>query len=357
MTNMQSEVPEKRARVQTELEKFDDIFPELVDSLINPGLRDAEVADAAQWFRDVLEYNVPHGKKNRGMFVVMAYKFLVKDPHDDELKMARILGWCIELLQAFFLVADDVMDDSYTRRGQPCWFRKVGVGMEAINDAVYLESCIFKLLKHYIQNKPYYLNVLELFHEITYYTITGQCLDMTVSPPAGNVDFTNYTETKYFAMVKYKTAFYSFYLPVALAMYMAGITDEESHQCAKGILMKMGQYFQVQDDYLDCYGDPEVIGKIGTDIQDNKCSWLIIQALKAANEHQVKCLQDNYGRKDAEAVSRVKTVFGELNLQQAFKDYEETSFQEIQTLIETSSGGLPKEMFRAFVQKIYKRNK
>lgn len=46
-----------------------------------------------------------------------------------------------------------------------------------------------------------------------------------------------------------------------------------------------------KDDFLDCYGDPEVIGKIGTDIQENKCSWLVIQALKKATESQREILE------------------------------------------------------------------
>lgn len=47
---------------------------------------------------------------------------------------AAALGWCIEFLQAFFLVADDLMDDSVTRRGQPCWFRLPEVKTIAVND-------------------------------------------------------------------------------------------------------------------------------------------------------------------------------------------------------------------------------
>jgi farnesyl diphosphate synthase len=74
-------------------------------------------------------------------------------------------------------------------------------------------------------------------------------------------------------IVEYKTAYYSFLLPITLAMRMAGIKDEGAYETAKSILLPLGEYFQVQDDYLDCYGDPEVIGKIGTDIQDNKCRY------------------------------------------------------------------------------------
>lgn len=62
---------------------------------------------------------------------------------------------------------------------------------------------------------------------------------------------------------------------------------------AKTILLEMGHFFQVQDDYLDCYGDPETIGKIGTDIEAGKCSWLVVVALQRVTQQQRKILEVN----------------------------------------------------------------
>jgi farnesyl diphosphate synthase len=91
-------------------------------------------------------------------------------------------------------------------------------------------------------------------------------------------------------IVIYKTAYYSFYLPVALGMRYAGIYSDEAYATALSILIPIGEYFQVQDDYLDCFGTPEQIGKVGTDILDNKCSWNVNVALQRANEKQRKIL-------------------------------------------------------------------
>ena len=75
-----------------------------------------------------------------------------------------------------------------------------------------------------------------------------------------------FTNAHYQEIVQFKTADYSFYLPVASALLLSGVTDEAILDKSRAICRRMGEYFQVQDDYLDCYGDPAVTGKVGTDI-------------------------------------------------------------------------------------------
>lgn len=142
---------------------------------------------------------------------------------------------------------------------------------------------------------------------MTLMTELGQLVDLITSPE-GSVDLAKFSLAKHRLIVVYKTAYYSFYLPIALAMIYTGVPvpadlptlsrtitinndgrpsipipssisdDDNPYQLALDILLPLGEYFQVQDDYLDCFGKD--IGKIGTDILDNKCSWIICTALQ-----------------------------------------------------------------------------
>ena len=340
--------------------KFEGVFHELVKELDEIVAETKISQEARDWMKENLEYNTLGGKLNRGLSVIDTFKIVTGKTEltADEYKRAAVLGWTIELLQAYFLVADDIMDASKTRRGQPCWYLKPNVGMIAINDAFILNSCIYILLKKYFRSEPYYLDVLELYHEITFFTELGQQLDL-ITAPEDDVDLSRFSLDKHTYIVTYKTAFYSFYLPVALALYMAGAATEANLRQAKQVLLPLGAYFQVQDDYLDCYGDPAVIGKIGTDIQDNKCGWVINVALQRASPEQRKILDENYGIKDAEAEKRVKEVFNQLDIEPYYHEYEEKVAGEIRTMIDSvdESQGLKKQVFTAFFDKIYKRQK
>ncbi|KAM9782668.1 farnesyl pyrophosphate synthase [Neosynchiropus ocellatus] len=248
------------------------------------------------------------------------------------------------------------MDASVTRRGQPCWYKKDGIGLDAINDSFLVESCIYRLLRMYCRKQPYYVHLLELFTETSFQTELGQALDLMTAPP-GQINLNRFTLERYKAIVKYKTAFYSFYLPVAAAMYMAGIDSEEEHNNAKYILLEMGEFFQIQDDYLDCYGDPAVTGKIGTDIQDNKCSWLVVTALEVMTPDQRSQLEACYGRHDDASVEKVKALYETLQMPKRYHKYEEESYTRLQKLIARHAQNLPHSVFLNFAQKIYKRNK
>uniref|UniRef100_G1PMV2 Farnesyl pyrophosphate synthase n=1 Tax=Myotis lucifugus TaxID=59463 RepID=G1PMV2_MYOLU len=286
-------------------------FSQIVKVLTEDDLGHPDTGDAIARLKEVLEYNVIGGKYQRGMTVLITFQDLVEPSKQDadSLQRAMTVGWCVELLQAFFLVADDIMDSSLTRRGQICWYQKPGIGLDAVNDAMLLEACIYRLLKLYCREQPYYLNLMELFLQTSYQTEIGQTLDL-ITAPQSNVDLGRFTEKRYKSIVKYKTAFYSFYLPVAAAMYMAGIDGEKEHANAKKILLEMGELFQIQE---------------------------------------------NYGQKEAEKVARVKALYEELNLQAVFMQYEEDSYSRLLGLIEQYSSPLPQAIFLRLAQKIYKR--
>ena len=136
------------------------VFDELAAGLVEDEVKDGQVAIAVAWIKRMIAYNVPHGKLNRGLAVVDGVRALKQargeDVDADTMKRAMVVGWCIEFLQAYFLVADDIMDESVTRRGQPCWYRQPDVKMTAINDGILLEMMLYKCLKKYCKGLECY---------------------------------------------------------------------------------------------------------------------------------------------------------------------------------------------------------
>ncbi|KAK1397154.1 Farnesyl diphosphate synthase [Heracleum sosnowskyi] len=335
--------------------KFLEVYSVLKSELLNDSAFEF-TDDSRQWVERMLDYNVPGGKLNRGLSVIDSYKLLKgQELDDDEIFLSSALGWCIEWLQAYFLVLDDIMDGSHTRRGQPCWFRVPKVGMIAVNDGILLRNHIPRILKNHFRQKPYYVDLLDLFNEVEFQTACGQMIDL-ITTLVGEKDLSKYSLPIHRRIVQYKTAYYSFYLPVACALLMAG-EDLEKHTNVKDILIEMGTYFQVQDDYLDCFGAPEVIGKIGTDIEDFKCSWLVVKALELSNEEQKKFLYENYGKEDPASVAKVKELYNTLKLEDVFAEYESKSYEKLINFIEAHPSTSVQAVLKSFLGKIYKRQK
>ena len=273
------------------------------------------------------------------------------------LRKAAVMGWCIEWIQASFLVMDDLMDESLSRRGQDCWYRVDSIGNMAVNDGmILLTHCEFLLLRYLGEETYDYRLAHNILIETIYRTELGQLLDMSTQPLRGPVDISQFTSERHRLIVKYKTAFYSFFAPIALGLVAAGAASKENLAIAEEICVKMGIYFQVQDDYLDCYGDPKVMGKVGTDIQDSKCSWLVCKALERATSQQMEIIEKHYGKDNENDINKIKGVFNEMNLKAVYEAYEETIHKE---LIEDISkvDTMPKVIFTRLLEKIYKRQK
>ncbi|KAN0124348.1 farnesyl diphosphate synthase [Russula decolorans] len=360
---------EKKAAAR---KRFEAVYTVVRDELLADFRKHNMPEEAIEYYRRSMDYNVPGGKLNRGLSVVDSVAILKgRELTESEYFKAAVLGWSVEWLQAYFLVSDDIMDSSITRRGQPCWYRVEGVGLMAVNDALLLEGAIFQMIRQHFRKDPFYVDLLDLMHEVSYQTEMGQLVDL-ITAPEDRVDLSKFNLSRHRTIVLYKTAIYSFYLPVALALLLCGFPVEKKHESdpdyyklALDILLPLGEYFQIQDDYLDYAGTPEQIGKIGTDILDNKCSWCINTALARATPAQRAILDDNYGRKDSEAEARVKQVFRDVGVDAQYAEYEADAYTRINALIDavpevTSPCGdavLHRSVFRVFLEKIYKRTK
>jgi len=332
---------------------FDNAWTKIIqDAMEDPDYQD--IKPSLSWLQEVLQKTVPFGKQIRAMLGIHVYRQIKKKRTTEEDFKCYVLGWCAEVMQACALIADDIMDGSETRRGKPCWHTLKDVGLNAVNDAFMLENFAYYILHKYLGSDPQYPRLVKEMQRTGLRTIFGQSLDSRFSLKR---DMNDFTQKNYEVLVKYKTSYYTFYSPVSCSMILAGIEDEAVFKSVEKLVLSLGYLFQIQDDFLDCFGNPKVTGKVGTDIIDGKCSWLIVKALEVASEEERRQLEKCYGHKNEMDEAEVKRIFDELNVKAFCEEEELTVHKRIVDMIKALRSDIPQKPFFYLLNTIYKRNK
>ncbi|XP_039306133.1 farnesyl pyrophosphate synthase-like [Solenopsis invicta] len=330
------------------------VWPDIISD-VTEYVRNLNIPDIDKWLEKVLQYNVSGTKKLHSLTLIYAYKSITsnKQQTQDNIYLVRILAWCLEMAISYMVMIDDIMDRSLFRRGQPCWYRHDDIGLMAINDGLLVESTVYYLIRKHFKGKECYDNLVETFQQAIFKTLMGQFLDMTSTFKKSNLD--QFTTNRYHSIVKCKTENMAYLVPTILAMHFAGIKDPEMFKQAETVLLKMGYLYQVQDDYLGCFGNFEVFGKDSTDIEEGKCTWLVIQALQRVTPEQRKILKECYGVSDPEKIRRVKQLFIDLDLPNIYLKYEEETYNNLKAQIQQISCGLPHCFFLDLLRKTHHR--
>ncbi|XP_072942411.1 uncharacterized protein [Epargyreus clarus] len=330
--------------LNSEKETFLGAWPKVINAITtNPQI--TEIPEFANTIKQILDYNITDGKYAEGLSTILSYKYLEKPENitEESLEVCHVLGWCMEMVQAFWIVLDDITDRSVTRRGKPCWHLVPDVGLRAVNDSAIIYGTMLKILKIKCEHLPQYSKIMDQFHDALIYTATGQHLDYIMSNQKEK-DYVQFTNETYDIIVKYKTSHYAHVLPVFLSLILANIDDTEITEKVKDIGYKIGRLHQMQNDFADCFPLESEVGNmdttdinlnmstLGTDIQEGKCSWLAVTALQNCNEAQRKTFTRYYGSPDPGHVEEIKILYEQLKLPEIYKQEKRMRLDEVSRL-------------------------
>ena len=264
------------------------------------------------------------GKRIRPALVLLAC-----DLFAGAVEPALIPAMAIELFHNFTLLHDDIMDRSEKRRGSPAVHIKYNE-----NVAILSGDVMSILASRLMNNAPAaVLNVVQdVYTKTAMQVCEGQQLDMNFE------ELSSVTEEEYLNMIELKTA-----VLIAASLKIGAILGGASQRDAEDLYQfgkNMGMAFQLQDDLLDTYGDPSTMGKnVGTDIVDNKKTFLVIRALEAASARQREKLAGLLESKEVdhdEKIRGVTSIFNELNVKEMtekrMKDYYKLAITSLKNL-------------------------
>jgi geranylgeranyl diphosphate synthase type II len=261
------------------------------------------------------------GKRIRPVACLMGNE-LFNDVHDDAYHVAT----AIELFHNFTLVHDDIMDKAPLRRGLPTVHEKYGVPTALLAGDVMLVAAYDSLNRI---NTKFLRPIIHLFNKTARQVCEGQQMDMDFETER-SVPFAAYEN-----MIDLKT---SVLLGASLQMgAILGGAGEGNQQLLYEFGRKLGLAFQVQDDYLDAFGDPQKFGKqVGGDIRSNKKTFLLIHALESADgpasEHLAQLLATDGAGKVDEMLAVYRACGVDEWAQQLKQNYMQEAFNKLEEI-------------------------
>ncbi len=240
--------------------------------------------------------------------------------YSDDYKKALHPSIAVELFHNFTLVHDDIMDQAPLRRGKKTIHQKWSESIGILSGDATLVLAYQNLIKGL--NPELFIKIFSRFNEIALEVCEGQQLDM---------DFeliSQVTEEEYISMISLKTA-----VLLGFSFEMGALIGGASQADAEKMFWfgkNIGISFQLKDDFLDVYGDPEKFGKKkGGDILANKKTILFIEALQRASPTQKESLLKLYsaGGEQVKKVDEVTQIFDELNVKACVFDLIEKYYR------------------------------
>ncbi|WP_400081365.1 polyprenyl synthetase family protein [Winogradskyella sp. R77965] len=284
------------------------------------------------------------GKRLRPVLTLMSAEVF-----GEEAERAMNAALSVEVFHNFSLIHDDIMDDAPLRRGQQTVHEKWDLNTGILSgDAMLILA--YQLFENYEPNT--FQALAKLFSKTALEVCEGQQYD---------IDFetrNDVTIPEYLKMIEYKTA-----VLVGAAMKMGAIVAKASKDDQKAIY-DFGRYlgiaFQLQDDYLDAFGNPETFGKqVGGDILENKKTYLYLKTIELGSNQEKDSLLEkmsNDSISNDDKVASVKVLFNNSGAseatQNAVKDYTEKAFSVLETLNISED---KKQLLRLFGEQLMNR--
>ncbi|MBK7433887.1 MAG: polyprenyl synthetase family protein [Chitinophagaceae bacterium] len=252
------------------------------------------------------------GKRVRPVCVLMGNELFSEINPD-----AYHVGTAVELFHNFTLIHDDIMDKAPLRRGMPTVHARYGE-----STALLAGDVMFAQAYEYLARiKPDHISkILHLFNKTTREVCEGQQLDMDFEK-LDSVSFEDYVN-----MITLKT---SVLLAASLQLgAILGGAGESNQRHLYEFGKNLGIAFQVQDDYLDAFGDPEKFGKqVGGDIIANKKTFLMIHALETATPTQLVSLKELMTLNPPDKVEKVLQLFIDCKVDEWARELKEKYLQ------------------------------